>query len=408
MLTFIPADRNPTGTNLVVSANEVANGGATLYAALPQGTVQEIAFAPDSLSVSRQEGDGGTTTFSFTVQRSNGTLGAVSFTAELTGSGANAATGADFAGSPALPLTLAGTIPAGASSAVVTVTVQGDAVPEQNETFSLKLLGATSNQAGITAAVSAGNATATGTIVNDDVTPISAVQGAGSASPLVGQTVTVEAIVVGDFQNGDADGRRNLGGFYLQEEKADQDSNPLTSEGVFVYEGTGNRLADVNEGDRVRVTGTVTEFNGETQLTVNAASGIRVVQAGALSAAEVKAQAVDVSLPAAGTIGTGTTAQPDLERYEGMLVRFPQTLSISEQFNLDRFDEIRLAAGGRPETFTNEFEPNSQAYAAYLPRPPRARSPTTTARTARTCRSRTSTASVRPTRPPRHRGWATP
>ncbi|MFH6782798.1 ExeM/NucH family extracellular endonuclease [Methylobacterium sp. MA0201] len=40
--------------------------------------------------------------------------------------------------------------------------------------------------------------------------------------------------------------------------------------------------------------------------------------------------------------------------------------SISEQFNLDRFDEIRLAAGGRPETFTNEFEPNSQAYVAYL------------------------------------------
>ena len=30
--------------------------------------------------------------------------------------------------------------------------------------------------------------------------------------------MTVEAIVVGDFQNGDADGKRNLGGFYLQEE----------------------------------------------------------------------------------------------------------------------------------------------------------------------------------------------
>ncbi len=93
--------------------------------------------------------------------------------------------------------------------------------------------------------MAAANAAATGTIVNDDVTLISAVQGTGSASPLVGQTVTVEAIVVGDFQNGDADGKRNLGGFYLQEEKADQDANPLTSEGLFVYEGTGNRLVDV-------------------------------------------------------------------------------------------------------------------------------------------------------------------
>ncbi len=164
----------------------------------------------------------------------------------------------------------------------------------------------------------------------------------------------------------------------------------------------------MNEGDRVRVTGTVTEFNGETQLTVNAASGIQVVQAGALSAAEVKAQAVDVTLPTAGVVGTGTTAQPDLERYEGMLVRFPQTLTISEQFNLDRFNEIRLAAGGRPETFTNAFEPNSAAYAAYLAQTA-ARSITyDDGSNARTCRSRTSTASDRPIPPPPHRGWATP
>ncbi|WP_425324427.1 ExeM/NucH family extracellular endonuclease [Methylobacterium frigidaeris] len=366
VLTFIAADRNPTGTNLVVSANEVANGGATLYAALPQGVTQEISFAADSLGISRAEGNGGATTFSVTVQRTNGTLGAITFTAELTGTGANPANAADFAGNPSLPLTVTGTIPAGAASTAVTVTVQGDAIPEPNETFSLALRSATSSQAGIVAAVSASNATATGTLVNDDVTLISALQGTGSASPLAGQTVTVEAIVVGDFQNGDADAKRSIGGFYLQEEKADQDANPLTSEGVLVYEGTGNRLVDVAEGDRVRVTGTVTEFNGETQLTVNAASGIQVVQAGALSAAEVKAQAVDVGLPAAGTVGTGATAQPDLERYEGMLVRFPQALSISEQFNLDRFNEIRLAAGGRPETFTNAFEPNAADYAAYL------------------------------------------
>ncbi|KMO39732.1 5'-nucleotidase [Methylobacterium variabile] len=366
VLTFIAADRNPTGTPLVISANEVANGGATLYAALPQGYTQEISFAPNSLNVSQAEGNSGTTTVSFTVQRSNGTLGAVTFTAELTGTGPSAANAADFAGAPGLPLTITGTIPAGAASAVVNVTVQGDATPEPNETFGLTLRSATSNQAGVTAAVSTSAGTATGTILNDDVTLISAVQGTGSASLLVGQTVTIEALVVGDFQNGDADAKRSIGGFYLQEERADQDSNPLTSEGVFVYEGTGNRLVDVNEGDRVRVTGTVTEFNGETQVTVNAASGIQVVQAGALSAAEVKAQAVDVTLTAAGVVGTGTTAQPDLERYEGMLVRLPQTLSITEQFNLDRFNEIRLAAGGRPETFTNAFEPNAANYAAYL------------------------------------------
>ncbi|AWI86988.1 nuclease [Methylobacterium sp. DM1] len=366
VLTFIAADRNPTGTPLLVSANEVANGGAVLYAALPQGYTQEVGFAANALTVSKAEGNAGESVFTFTVERSNGTLGAVSFTAELTGSGASAADAADFAGAPGLPLTVAGTIPAGAASAQVSVTVRADALPEADETFALTLRSAASDQAGITAAVRGSAATATGTIVNDDASLISAVQGAGTASPLVGRTVTIEAIVVGDFQNSDADAKRNLGGFYLQEEATDQDGNPLTSEGVFVFEGTGNRLVDVAEGDRVRVTGTVAEFNGEKQITVRNAAAIQVVTPGALTPEQVKASAVAVELPAAGTIGTGTTAQPDLERYEGMLVRFPQTLSITEQFNLDRFNEIRLAVGGRTETFSNEFEPNTAAYAAYL------------------------------------------
>ncbi|MCL6568906.1 MAG: ExeM/NucH family extracellular endonuclease, partial [Meiothermus silvanus] len=37
----------------------------------------------------------------------------------------------------------------------------------------------------------------------------------------------------------------------------------------------------------------------------------------------------------------------DLERYEGMLVSFPQTLTVSEVYNLGRFGEISLSAGGR-------------------------------------------------------------
>ena len=360
VLTFIAADRNPTGTPLLVTANE-AGGGATLYAALPQGYTQTLAFQAGSLALAKAEGDTGTTSFAFTVERTGGTLGTLSFTAELAG-----ADGADFAGAPTLPATISGTIPAGAASAVVTVTVQGDTVPEGDEAFTVRLTGATAGQGGVTAALASTGTTATGTILNDDVTLISAVQGSGSASLLAGRTVTIEAIVVGDFQNGDADAARNLGGFYLQEEATDADGNPLTSEGVFVYEGAGSLLRDVQEGDRVRITGVVTEFAGETQVTVASAAGIQVVQAGAVSAADLKAAATIVDLPAAATIGTGTTAQPDLERYEGMLVKLGQTLTVTEQFNLDRFNEIRLAAGERPETFTNAFEPNAANYAAYL------------------------------------------
>lgn len=190
------------------------------------------------------------------------------------------------------------------------------------------------------------------------VTKISAIQGEGAASDMVGQTVTVEAIVIGDFQNGDADDSRNLGGFYIQEEKFDEDGNPLTSEGIFVYGGTG----DVNIGDRVRVTATVSEYFGMTELV---ATTIEVVEAGAVTDINVMAQTI--SLPAAdASVSQDGDAQPDLEAYEGMLVTIEQELTITEQFNLDRFNEIKLVAGERPAQFTQENVPDATAYAAYL------------------------------------------
>lgn len=191
VLTFIAADRNPTGTPLLVTANEVANGGATLYAALQQGYTQEVGFAPGSLAVSAAEGNAGGTTLSFTVQRSNGTLGNLAFTAELSGTGANPAARDDFSGNPALPLTIAGTIPAGAASAVVTVTVRGDALLETAETFALALRTATSSQAGVTATLSASAGTATGTILNDDTA-----QGAGP------MPYTLQILHAADFEGG--------------------------------------------------------------------------------------------------------------------------------------------------------------------------------------------------------------
>ncbi|WP_258286785.1 hypothetical protein, partial [Escherichia ruysiae] len=72
------------------------------------------------------------------------------FTAELVGTGAD---GADFAGSPILPASLSGTIPAGAASAVVTLTVQGDVVPEGNEGCTVTLKSATAAQSGVTASL---------------------------------------------------------------------------------------------------------------------------------------------------------------------------------------------------------------------------------------------------------------
>ena len=67
-------------------------------------------------------------------------------------------------------------------------------------------------------------------------TRIGDIQGTGNISPMEGQLVTVSGIVTGDFQENDADERRNLGGFYMQD--GPPDANLQTSDGIFVFDGT--------------------------------------------------------------------------------------------------------------------------------------------------------------------------
>lgn len=188
---------------------------------------------------------------------------------------------------------------------------------------------------------------------------ISAVQGTGDTSPLDGQVVTVEAVVVGDFQDGDADTGRDLRGFYLQEEDTDADGDAATSEGIFVFDGA-SPATDVNLGDVVRVTGTVTEFFGETQ--IGDVSEVTVLSSNATLPA-----AASISLPAAATtLNLGGDVQPDLESFEGMRVSFADTLTVNEMFQLDRFNEIKLVQGDRPEQFTQSNAPDVAGFAQHL------------------------------------------
>ena len=140
--------------------------------------------------------------------------------------------------------------------------------------------------------------------------------------------VIVEAIVTGDFQDGDADEQSNLDGFFVQEEDADADADANTSEGVFVSDLTSP--ADLTVGDKVRVTGTVTEIFGDTQIS---ASQVEIVSSGS-----PLPTATSISLPmGAALLNASGRYIPDLEAVEGMLVTFPQLLTVTELFNLDRF-----------------------------------------------------------------------
>jgi predicted extracellular nuclease len=167
-------------------------------------------------------------------------------------------------------------------------------------------------------------------------TPAYSIQGSGLASPLAGSSVTTKGVVVGDFEGASP----ALRGFYLQDVVGDGDL--ATSDAVFVFNGDNN---SVSVGDVVRVTGAVSEFQDQTQVTPT-----QIVACGTASVAPV-----DVTLPAASAT--------DLERFEGMLVRFPQALTVTEHFQLGRFGQVVLSSGGRLAQPTNVVAPGAAAIA---------------------------------------------
>ncbi len=187
----------------------------------------------------------------------------------------------------------------------------------------------------------------------DPATMIHTIQGTGPTSPLVGTSAVIEGVVVGDFQNNDQPDSGELNGFYVQEEDAQADGNPATSEGVFVF---SPGAADVQVGNQVRVQGTVTEFTG---------SGSSQTQLSTLTGLVVCA--ASVALPAVTPVTFPLADANDLEWYEGMRVSLTQTLVISEYFNFDRFNEVVVGLPMPGETRfytpTNIVEPGAPAQA---------------------------------------------
>jgi predicted extracellular nuclease len=131
---------------------------------LGNAEVQSVGFAGSSIS--QAEGNAGTTAYTFTVTRTGGTTGALDFAGSFAAGDTDAA---DFVGGSA-PTGFSGTIAAGATSATVTINVAGDLTIEATEGFSLTLT-SVSNGAGVATSIQSGIASASGTIVNDDLAP---------------------------------------------------------------------------------------------------------------------------------------------------------------------------------------------------------------------------------------------
>lgn len=182
--------------------------------------------------------------------------------------------------------------------------------------------------------------------------------GIDDKSPLVGQTVTVHAIVTASFQSSVFGSQGDLNGFYIQEEDADQDGNDLTSEGLFVFDGL-IRDVDLAVGDLVEITGTVKEFGGQTQISATFAT--------VLDTAQTLPTAVEVVFPTAGVaLDSSGKYLANLEAYEGMRVSIAQDMTITELFNLDRYGQYDVTYGGRITQFTQDNAPDVAGYDQHL------------------------------------------
>ena len=182
--------------------------------------------------------------------------------------------------------------------------------------------------------------------------------GVDDRSALEGQIVTVSAIVTADFQDGLFGMQGDLNGFYIQEEEVDYDFNDLSSEGIFIFDGSAP-LVDVNIGDLVEITGTVSEFFGQTQLS---ATSVVVMETD-----QPIPCAMDVVFPTANIMDDGFgNYVANLEAYEGMLVNIAQDMTVSEMFNLDRFGQYNVTADGRITQFTQDNDPDAAGFEQHL------------------------------------------
>ena len=191
--------------------------------------------------------------------------------------------------------------------------------------------------------------------VCSDYTPIYTIQGPGVAAAVIG-TVSTKGVVVGDFE-----GTAAASGFYIQDLTGDGD--PATSDGIFVYTGSSNL---VSVGQVVRVTGYARERFDQTTINGSNSNTAAVPAANIVQCGTGSVTPTDVTLP--------VTNLNDFERYEGMLVRFPQALVIAEYFNYDRFGEIVLAQPLAGEARPLRGQPLMNLAQQQMPAPPPTRS----------------------------------
>jgi uncharacterized protein len=179
------------------------------------------------------------------------------------------------------------------------------------------------------------------------VTLIHDIQGTGFVSPKAGQTITIEGIVTGvddkiGYDNSPCTAYPRDAGIFVQEEDADADADPNTSEGIFV--GNVSPRANYPVGSKVRLTGLVKDGGGsfppfdQTRMEVSSAPTI-------LASGQPLPTAVTIN--AAATVAQ-TGAREYYETLEGMRVTLAS--GVANAGGTNKFNELFLEPGTAIDT----------------------------------------------------------
>lgn len=172
---------------------------------------------------------------------------------------------------------------------------------------------------------------------------IAEIQGTTGTSPLAGQVVTTQGVITADHRTG------GYAGVVIQTQGSggDTDATPGASDGLFVY--LNGKTAPGEIGDVVSVTGTVSEYFGQTQLTPAAAGDVTVVTADA---------GVPAPAPLASTVVGG-----DREAFESMLVLPTGDYAVASSHQLYNFGTLWLNPGELNVKSTEAHRPGADAAA---------------------------------------------
>lgn len=310
-----------TGGNGVDEADETSeelDQTWTLASVATPGTGGLPAILLNIADASRAEGNAGSALLTFTVSLSQpAPVGGATFdiaTADGT------ATDLDNDYEPLSQLAV--TIPAGQTTYLFDVTVNGDTTAELDETFTVTV--STIGGAGVVGI----DTSAVGTLTNDDGLEIFQIQGAGLASPVDGQIVTTRNNVV------TAVGPE---GFFIQTPTARDDLDVDTSNGIYVFTNTA---PTVTVGQTVDVTGTVDEFFDFTEITTPTVTPVGTGSLPAAVAFNANVPSPDRNAPSCAI---------EFECYEGMLVQVANGVvgGPNQTFGTDPLAEAQVTAGPR-------------------------------------------------------------